>query len=111
MIKYLSFILLSITLSSFAQMLLKKATFFEYSIKIREYLNFYVISGYGLMFISSILSVLAFKGLDYKVGSALESLGYVFVLILSYLFFKEKLTKNKILGVCIIALGIVIFFI
>ena len=111
MIKYILILLGSVVLASLAQMLLKKATFINYENKIREYLNVYVISGYGLMFISSLLSVLAFKGLDYKFASVIDSFGYILVLVLSYLFFKEKLTKNKIIGSSIILIGIIIFFI
>ena len=67
--------------------------------------------GYGLLFISTILTILAFKGLDYKNGPIIESLGYVFILFLGNIFLKEKITKKKILGNALILLGIVIFYI
>ena len=65
--------------------------------------------GYGLLFISMILTIFAFKGLDYKMASIIDSLGYVFVMILGYLFFKEKITRNKSLGALLIVLGVIIF--
>lgn len=64
-----------------------------------------------MMVISTVLTILAFRGLDYKNGPIIESLGYIFVMILSRMFLKEKITKKKILGNALILLGIVVFYI
>lgn len=104
-------VLISITISSVSQLLLKKGASKSYDSFIKQYLNPYVIIGYGLMFISLFLTMLAFRFLPFKLIPALESLGFIFVMLLSRLFFREPLTRNKIAGTCIILLGICIYHI
>lgn len=109
MIKYILIMMLSAFISSYSQMLLKKSANIKYDNKINEYLNKYVIIGYGLMFLSMILMVFAFKGLDYKTGTVIDSVAYIFVLVLSSIIFKEKITVSKIIGNVLIILGIIVF--
>ena len=73
---------LSVVIASISQVLLKKSTFNTYDTVVREYLNPYVISGYGLLFLSMLLTVYAYSGMDYKNGPVIESLGNVIVLLL-----------------------------
>ncbi len=100
----------SVTIASLSQLLLKKSATKKYDSFLREYLNPYVIAGYGLLFLSMFLTVLAFRGMDYKNGPVIESLGYVLVLLLSRIFFGERLTKKKIAGTICILIGIMIFY-
>lgn len=109
MISYI-ILITSITIASFSQILLKKAADKQYSSPLRQYLNFYVISGYCLTFISVFLTTMAYKGLEYKNGPLIESLGFILVIILSRIFFKEKITNRKLLGMTIIIIGIIIFY-
>lgn len=102
--------ILSVTVASVSQLLLKKSATKQYSSFLREYLNVYVITGYGMLFLSMFLTILAFRGMDYKNGPVIESFGYVLVLFLSRLFFGEKLTKKKIAGTICILAGIMIFY-
>ena len=95
---YLLILILSVVVASFAQILLKKSAAKTYSSPIKEYLNVYVICGYGMMFLSMFITVMAYRGLDFSNVPVVESLGYVVVMLLSYLFFKEKITKKKLLG-------------
>ena len=64
-----------------------------------------------MMVISTILTILAYKGLDFKNGPIIEALGYIFIMVLSYFFLKEKITKRKIIGNALILLGIIVFYI
>ncbi|MDE7324514.1 MAG: EamA family transporter [Lachnospiraceae bacterium] len=100
---------LSVAVASVSQVLLKKSALKTYDTVIREYLNPYVIGGYGLLFCSMLLTVYAYSGMDYKNGPVIESLGNVFVLVLGYIIFKEKISVRKILGIVCIMAGIVIF--
>ena len=84
---YLGIYILTVFLSSFSQILLKKGAMNNYPNKIREYVNVFVISGYMLMLVSMILTIVAYKGVEYKSGMIIESLGNVLVLLLSYFFF------------------------
>ena len=95
----------SVLVASFSQLLLKKGAQNQYANVIREYLNVWVVSGYALMVASTLLTILAYRGLDYKNGPIIESLGFAFVLILSRLFFGEKITKRKVLGNVLIFAG------
>lgn len=104
-------LIFSVLIASISQILLKKSSEKEYSSFIKEYLNPYVIIGYGMMVLSTILTIFAFKGLDYKNGPIIESIGYIFVMLLSWKFLKEKITKKKIIGNALILLGILVFYI
>lgn len=101
--------ILSVLLSSLSQILLKYSATLKYKKKINEYLNKYVIFGYGLFVVCSVLTIVAFKGVPLKMGPIIESLGYLFVMILACIFLQEKLTLNKVVGNVIIILGIIIF--
>lgn len=107
--KYVMAMLISVIIASISQVLLKKSTFISHGSIIREYLNPYVISGYGLLVVSMVLTVYAYSGMAYKNGPIIESLGNVFVLIFGYFVFGERISRKKILGIGIIILGILIF--
>ena len=102
--------MLSCTIASFAQVLLKKSAQKEHGSFIKEYLNPYVIIGYMMMFCGMLLCVIGYRHVGYKNGPVLESLGFVWVVILSRIFFGEKITKKKILGNVLILAGIFIFY-
>ena len=113
MIKYLPWLLifLSVIISAFSQIILKKSAKKNYDSVIKEYLNPYVIVGYIMMFGATIFTILAYKfGLEYKSGPVIESLGYVLIMFLSLWFFGEKITKKKLLGNGLVILGIIIFY-
>lgn len=107
---YFGLYVLSVVVASFSQILLKKSAEKEHASVIREYLNPYVIFGYGMLFVSMLLTIMAFRGIEYKNGAIIESLGYVLVIVLSRLFFRERITRNKILGTCCILAGIIIYY-
>lgn len=114
MIKYLpwAFMFSAVIVSAFSQVLLKKSAQKKHSSVLKEYLNLNVIVGYGMMALTTVLTVLAYStGLDYKNGPVIESLGYVLVMFLSLAFFSEKITKRKLLGNSLVILGIIIFYI
>ena len=69
-----------------------------------------MITGYGMMVVSTVLTVIAYTRVDFKNGPIIESAGYVIVLILSRMFFKEKITTKKFIGTVLIIIGIVIFY-
>lgn len=108
--KYMLFLLASVTIASFSQIILKIAAKKTYSSVIKEYLNPHVIIGYGMMVLTTVMTLLAYRGLDYKNGPVIESIGYILVMILSSLFFKEKITKKKLLGNILILVGVFVFY-
>lgn len=108
--KYYLIFIAGIVLASFSQIILKMGARKKYSSVIREYLNPYVIIGYGMMVLTTLASVLAYRGLDYKNGAVIESFGFVLVMLLSFFFFGEKITKRKLLGNLLILAGIYVFY-
>lgn len=111
MSKYIILLILAVLVSSISQIILKKSASKKYNSIIKEYLNPYVIIGYGLMVVSTVLVVLGLKGVPYKNEPIIESLGYIFVMFLSNIILKEKITKKKIIGNLLILVGIVIYYI
>ena len=101
----------SVLLASVAQMLLKKGAMTSRGSFLKDYLNPWVIGGYALMGVSLLLNVWALsKGVQVKEVSILEALSYLFVPILSYLCFRERLGWRKACSVGMILVGIIIFF-
>lgn len=108
-INYLLLYTFSVFIASFSQVLLKKSASKRYANKIYEMLNPLVLSAYFILVISLLLTTLALRGVPYKYSAVVESLGYIFILILSVLILKEKISKRHILGNLIIIFGIIIF--
>lgn len=111
MTKYWIVLFAAVIISSASQMLLKKGATRKYESVIREYLNPWVISGYGLMILSTLCVIYAYRGVAYKNGAIIESLGYLLIMFLSRIFFGEKITKRKLIGNMIILAGILVFYV
>ena len=109
MAKYVALAVFSGMLSAFSQVLLKKSSDKEHSSMVKEYLNPYVIGGYGITFTCMVLMVIAFKGMPLKYGAVIESLTYLYIMILGKIFFNEKLTIKRIVGNFIIVCGVIVF--
>ncbi len=106
---YSCIMIIGVLISSFSQIMLKKSAQKTYENKLREYLNPLVITAYTLFFGCSLLSVYALKVVPLSMSPILEASGYIFVAVLSYIFFKEKLTKKQFFGMALIIGGIVIY--
>lgn len=73
--------------------------------------NAYAVFGYMLLFGITLMNFFAFsKGVEYKNGPVIETLAFILVMILSRLFFQEKITKRKAVGNLLILLGVIIFY-
>ena len=107
--KYALIFLLSVFIASVSQILLKKSANKNHANEWREYLNKYVITAYFIFFISTILTIIAYKGIELKYGQIIESFGYIFILIMSKIFLDEKFTRNKLFGIFLIIIGIFVF--
>lgn len=71
-------------------------------------MNVRVITAYGIFFLSSFLTMFAYKYVPLSMGPMLEACGYIFVSVLGVLILKEKVGRRKIAGMTLIILGIVI---
>jgi drug/metabolite transporter (DMT)-like permease len=106
---YILVFLCSVFISSVSQVLLKSSAGKEYGSALREYLNPKVILAYGIFFMATLLTIIAYKGVPLSMGGILEASGYIFVAVLSYFFLHEKIGKRKMLGLVVILVGIVVF--
>ena len=95
---YVGIFLISVLVSSVSQILLKISAGKTYDSKIKEYLNALVIIAYGLFFLSTVVTVLAYKYVDLSLGPVLEATGYIWVTLLGYLILKEKVSRKKLMG-------------
>ena len=109
--KSISFIIaiISVCIASCSQILLKKGAEREYGKKIKEYLNPYVITGYGLLCLSMILTIIAYKNLSYLTVSVVEAMGFIIVPLLSIYFFKERISVKKFVGIIFILSGVILY--
>ncbi len=95
--------------SALSQILLNVSAGKTYKNRIFEYLNPYVITSYGILFLVLMVNTYCMRYIPLKNAHAVAASTYVFVLILSRIFLKEKVTIKKIVGNIIIVLGIIIF--
>lgn len=109
--KYIVLFVFNIFLATCAQILLKTSANKEYNNKIREYLNPYVLGGYSIFVINTLVSIYCYRYLELKQGGVLQMSGFVFILILGRIFMNERITTKKILGITLIMSGILVFYI
>ena len=69
----------------------------------------FILAGLGLCCVGGLIMVIAYKYGELSVIHPLNSMSYIFSTILSVVVLEEVLSFQKILGVCIIILGV--FFI
>jgi len=68
----------------------------------------FIISGFFSAIIASVFWIAAMTKFDVSFAYPFMSAAFIFVLILSVVFFKEPLTWHKIVGLFFIVLGIII---
>lgn len=108
---YYLIVILSVLAAAGAQMLLKKAATIHYPSFWRQYVNPWVIGGYAIMGLAMLANIYAMsRGVQLKEVGIIESLSYLFVPVLAFMLFKEKLTMRKIYAIGVIVAGVVIFF-
>ena len=108
---YYVLVVLAVFSAAGAQMLLKKGASVAYPSLIRQYLNPWVIGGYDIMGCSLLLNVFCLsRGVQLKELGGIEALSYLFVPLLSWVFFKEKITWRKAGAIAMIMMGVVVFF-
>ena len=100
--------LFSVFISSCSQILLKMSAKIQYDNKWKEYLNTRVIAAYSIFFISSLVTLYAYRFVPLSMGPVLEASGYIFVTVLGVTFLKEKVGVRKRIGLVIIVTGIMI---
>ena len=97
-------------LTAISQILLKiGATRYSKSSIVKFYLNKFVISGYCIFFIVTLMNLFAYKFIDLKSYIFIYPATIVSVLLLSRIILHEEFDKKKYGGVAIVIIGIIIF--
>lgn len=109
MIFYILCFLLSVFIAAVSQVLLKKEALKPHKSVLSEYLNPMVIGAYFLFFMTTVIEIVAYKGIPLSLGPVLETTSYFYVTLFGVLIFKEKLTKRKLLALLVIVVGILIY--
>lgn len=107
--KYVIILCVLVFVSSVAQVILKISANCKYSSRVREILNYKVITAYSITFIVMILTILFMKHVEYKLIPIIESLGYVYIMLLSTIILKEKSSRKVKIGNILIIIGIIVF--
>ena len=104
-------LVISVFLSSLSQILLKKSAekMKEEKRFLSQYMNVLVIVGYGILLISMLIPLYVLRFVDLKYVAVMESIGYIFIMILSALFLREKITKRMLIGNFLIVIGVILF--
>ena len=95
--------------TAISQVLLKQSAGKKYSRWIFEYLNWRVITAYGIAFIVLLANTYAYTKVDMKYGAVIDTFSYVFVMLLSWLLLKERFSKGQLVGNLIIIAGVLIY--
>jgi multidrug transporter EmrE-like cation transporter len=116
--KYL-YIFLTVILSVYGQLVLKwrldekgdlpdvfkgKVNYF-----IEIFFDFWVISSFLSAFLASFTWMLALTEFDLSFAYPFMSLSFLLVFFLSAYFFNEEINSNKIIGLCLVVFGLIIF--
>ena len=96
--------------NAISQVILKKCADKTKDLKFfQKFLNKSVLFAYCLFGIVVVINLFAYRGVDFKYGGAINAIGQIFVLILSFFICKERISKNRIIGSTLIIVGVVIY--
>ena len=105
---YIGLFLFSVFISAVSQIVLKTSANQKHDSWLKDYLNAKVIIAYSIFFVSSFITIFAYRGVPFSLGPMLEATGYIWVAALGYVFLKEKVTNKKKIGLMLIVAGIMI---
>ena len=108
-IPYILVGLFSVFIASLSQILLKKSALQTYENIWREYLNPKVVAAYALLFVTTILGMISYKGISVSMGLVIETTSYIYLSIFSVKIFHEKITVRKLLALSLIVGGIIVY--
>lgn len=106
---YSCVLLLGVFISAISQVMLKKAAMKKYDSVIKEYMNPLVVFAYVLFVGTTLLSILAYRGIPLSMGPILEATSYIYVTIFGVTIFKEKMNVRKVIALGMIIVGIVVY--
>ena len=109
MVLYSGVYLLGVFIAAVSQVMLKKAAHKSYGSAVKEYLNPLVIFAYTLFFLTTLMTIYAYKVIPISLGPILEATSYIYITFFGVTIFKEKLGWKKGIALALIILGIVVY--
>ena len=106
---YLMLMFAATFFTAVSQVLLKQSAGKKHKSWIYEYLNWRVITAYGIAFTVLLANTYAYTKVDMKYGAVIDTFSYVFVMLLSWLLLKERFSKGQLVGNLIIIAGVLIY--
>ena len=106
--RYIAVWIVSVFISSIAQVMLKMEANREHASKLKEYMNPMVVSAYFIFFLSTFLTMYALKYVPLTYSPIIEPMSYIFVPVIGVLLLKEKISRRRLIGMGIMIAGIVI---
>lgn len=98
-----------VLLGSIAQIPLKASSGKRVVSPLRYFLNRNTLLGYSMMLVSAGLGFVSIRHLELKYMPIVESMGYVYILIIGSLVFKERITVRGFLACVLILSGVIVF--
>lgn len=95
-------------LGAAASLFLKMASNSGSAVSIIKSFHFYV--GGLLYFLSALLNIYLLKHIDYSILLPLTSITYIWTLVLSFLFLKEKISVRLIAGIALVICGVTLLY-
>lgn len=99
-------LVVAVFIAAISQILLKISANTFRSGTMYDYINIRVFIAYLLLFLTTIITVLALRYVPLYIAASVESLSQVFVHILGRIVLKESMSIRKIIGMLIIVAGI-----
>ncbi len=96
-------------LSAFSHVPMKLSGRRQHKNKLAEYANPLVIFAYFLCVMTTVCTVIAYRVVPLSLGGVLATLEYIFVALIGFLFFREKASRRKLIGLAVIVFGAVLY--
>lgn len=109
MILYVAFLLFSNFVGAVSQVLLKKSALEPHKSVVREYLNVKVVIAYALFFAAVFIDLTALKIVPASYVPIIEASSYVFAIILSRIFFNDRIKAKQVAAIALIIAGIAVY--
>ena len=109
MILYVAFLLFSNFVGAVSQVLLKKSALEPHKNVVREYLNAKVVIAYALFFAAVFIDLTALKIVPASYVPIIEASSYVFAIILSRIFFNDRIRAKQVAAIALIIAGIAVY--
>lgn len=109
MILYVAFLLFSNFVGAVSQVLLKKSALEPHKSVVREYLNAKVIIAYALFFAAVFIDLTALRIVPASYVPIIEASSYVFAIILSRIFFNDRIKAKQVAAIALIIAGIAVY--